>query len=65
MERKSDPKYDAYKAEFARQNYDTIKLYVPKGKREEIREFAAARGESLNSFVIRLIDEAMKKGAKK
>lgn len=64
MERKTDPKYDAYKTEFSRQNYDTIKLYVPKGKRDEIRAFAAARGESLNAFIIRLIDTEMKKGAK-
>ena len=42
-------------------NYDRINLTVPKGKREEIKEFAAAQGESVNSFIARLIEEAMKK----
>lgn len=40
-------------------NYDEIKLRVPKGRREEIRAFAAARGESVNGLVSRLIAEAM------
>ncbi len=61
MPRKSDPKFDAYKTAFARENYDELKVYVPKGKRELIRAFAAERGESANAFVNRLIDEAMKK----
>ena len=32
---------------------------MPKGKRERVRQFAAENGESVNSFVNRLIDEAM------
>lgn len=40
-------------------NYDEIKLRVPKGQREEIRAFAAARGESVNGLFSRLIADAM------
>lgn len=41
--------------------YDRISLSVPKGKKEIIRKHAEDRGESLNRFVNRAIDEAMKK----
>lgn len=40
-------------------NYDRINLTVPKGKREEIREYAEANGESVNGFINRAIGEAM------
>lgn len=39
--------------------YDRINLTVPKGKREEIREYAEANGESVNGFINRAIGEAM------
>lgn len=39
--------------------YDRIALVVPKGRKEEIKEFAARNGESVNGFINRLIDEAM------
>jgi len=41
--------------------YDRIALQVKKGKKEEIKTFAESRGESLNSFINRLIDEEMVK----
>ena len=39
--------------------YDRIELKVAKGKKEEIRIFAEANGESINAFVNRAIFEAM------
>ena len=39
--------------------YDRIELKVAKGKKEEIRVFAEANGESINAFVNRAIAEAM------
>lgn len=39
--------------------YDRIELKVAKGKKEEIRIFAEANGESINAFVNRAIAEAM------
>ena len=39
---------------------DRISLRVPKGKKEVIQKFAEDHGESVNSFINRAIDEAMK-----
>lgn len=64
MPRKTDPKNDAYKAEFARKTYDAISLYVPKGKREKIRAHGAERGESVNAFINRAIRETMRRDKK-
>ena len=50
------------KAQQATQNrwiaktYDRINLTVPKGKKAEIQAFAANRGESVNGFINRAID---------
>lgn len=41
--------------------YDQIKLLVPKGKREEIKAAAAAKGLSLNAYIISLIEADMEK----
>lgn len=39
--------------------YDRINLTVPKGEKDRIKDFAQARGESVNGFINRLISEAM------
>ncbi len=44
---------------YIKKTYDRVELLMPKGKRERVRQFAAENGESVNSFVNRLIDEAM------
>lgn len=49
----------AAKNKWNRANYDRIELIVPKGKKEEIKAHAGARGESVNGFINRAIDEAM------
>ena len=41
-------------------SYDRINLTVPKGKKERIQNFAQSIGESVNGFINRAIDEAMK-----
>ena len=41
--------------------YDRINIVVTKGKKGLIQTFAAKRGETLNRFVNRAIDEAMGK----
>ena len=41
--------------------YDRISLTVPKGKKELIQTHAETKGESVNGFINRVIDEAMKK----
>lgn len=43
-----------------RQNYDSLLIRLPKGKKERIQNFAQSIGESVNGFINRAIDEAMK-----
>ena len=46
---------------YVKANYDRLELTLPKGQQEEVKNFAAAQGESVNAFIARLIEEAMKK----
>lgn len=46
--------------DYIAKNYDRINLTVPKGAKEEIKAYAEKQGESVNGFINRLIDEAMK-----
>lgn len=48
-------------AKYNAANYDRIELRVEKGKKETIKAFAESRGESLNGFINRAIDEAMER----
>lgn len=41
--------------------YDEIKVRVPKGKKEIIKEFVESKGESVNGFINQAIDEKMEK----
>lgn len=42
-----------------REKFDEIRFRVPKGKKEEIQEFAAKRGESVNALLNRAVDKMM------
>lgn len=44
---------------YIKNNYDSVMIRMPKGKKELIKAFAESRDESLNGFVNRAIDEAM------
>lgn len=44
---------------YVKSNYDRLELTVPKGRKEEIKAFAAAQGETVNGFINRIINEAM------
>ena len=46
-------------AKYMAENYDEIKVRVPKGKKAKIKAHAEKNGESLNGFVNRAVDEAM------
>lgn len=52
-------------AKYNQKAYDRLEVKVKKGKKEEIREFAEAQGESLNAFINRAIAEAMGKSGRK
>ena len=41
-------------------HYDRINLTVTKGKKDIIKEAAQAKGESVNTFINRLIDSELK-----
>ena len=40
-------------------NYDSLRIVVPKGKKEIIRKYATNKGKSVNGFVNEAIDKAM------
>lgn len=44
---------------YIKNNYDSVMIRMPKGKKEQIKAHAETKGESLNGFVNRAIDEAM------
>lgn len=46
---------------YIKNNYDEIKLRLPKGRKEDLKDHAAANGESLNKFIERAIDEAVER----
>ncbi len=61
MSFKDKGKAIAYNNSFIKQAYDRINLTVAKGKKEVLQSHAAARGESVNGFINRAIDEAMER----
>ena len=46
---------------YIKANYDEIKIRLPKGKKEIIKNYAIKHNESVNSFIKRIIDEAMER----
>lgn len=48
-----------YKADYNRNSYDRISLYIPKGERDEIKKVSDSLEESLNAFIYRAIVERM------
>lgn len=40
-------------------NLDRISIALPKGKKDQIKTFAESKGESVNGFINRAINEAM------
>lgn len=46
---------------YVKANYDRQELTMPKGKKAAIKAHAEARGESVNGFINRAIDETMER----
>lgn len=40
---------------------DEIKIRVPKGEKDKIKEHADSQGESMNGFIVRAISETMER----
>ena len=47
--------------EYMQKNYDELKVRVQKGQKEVIKAHADRRGESLNGFIKRAIDETIQR----
>lgn len=48
-------------AKYMKNNYDELKIRVPKGQKDIIKAHAEQNGESINGFVNRAIDETMQR----
>ena len=47
--------------EYRKTKYEDLRIRVPKGKKEEIKDFVSKIGKSLNAFVNEAIDEKIKR----
>ena len=47
--------------DYIAKTYDRINLTVPKGQKETIKEHAETKGESVNAFINRAINETMER----
>ena len=46
---------------YMKENYDRVNLTMPKGKKDVIQDHATQRGESVNAFINRAINETMER----
>ena len=46
-------------SKYMKENYDEIKIRIPKGQKEAVQAFARENGESVNALIWRLLQEAM------
>ena len=53
-----------YKNKWITEKYDRVNLTIPKGKKEALQAHAADKGESLNGFVNRAIDNQIERDLK-
>ena len=44
---------------YLKESVEDIRIRVPKGKKAEVQAHAVSTGESMNSFVVRAINETM------
>lgn len=47
-------------AKYNANNYEQIQIRVQKGEKDKIKAYAESKGESVNGFIYRAIQEAMK-----
>ncbi len=50
---------------YVKANYDRVNVTFPKGKKDIVKAHAEGRGESVNAFINRAVDEAMERDGKK
>lgn len=49
---------------YVKANYDRQEVTMPKGKKAAVKAHAESRGESVNGFINRAIDETMERDGK-
>ncbi len=42
---------------YVKNNYDRVVLTLPKGKRDEIKQYAELNNRSMNSYIVQAIEE--------
>lgn len=42
---------------YIKNNYDRVVLTLPKGKRDEIKQYAELENKSMNAYIVQAIDE--------
>lgn len=45
-----------YDNEFIRQNYDTVKFLIPKGKKQSLKSYADSAGKSMSQVIVEAIE---------
>lgn len=48
-------------AKYLKESVEDIRIRVPKGNKAKVQEHASTMGESMNSFVVRAIDETIER----
>lgn len=59
MSEKQGTKATQYKNRYNRENYDSLRIVVPKGRKGDIEAHAQSQGKSINKLVNGLIREDM------
>ena len=52
-------------AKYIKNSYDRIDLKLPKGKKDVLKKHSLIRNESVNSFILRAIDETIEHDTEK
>lgn len=50
---------------YVKENYDRFSITMPKGSKDKIKAHAEARGESVNGFINRAVDETIERDNQK
>ena len=48
-------KYTQYKNKYNSENYDSLRIVVPKGRKQTVEAYAKERGDSINNLVNTLL----------
>lgn len=48
-------------SKYMKENYDVYQVRMPKGRKDIIKAHAESKGESVNGFINRAIEEAMER----